>query len=110
MTALEIIALRNPALATSTDIDGRIALAEGQISATAFGNSRSIAVALKVLHDFAMDDRKGVSGAIAGESGGPTFSRQYAQAAPGTSGLESTSYGKELLDLRKACISGIGIY
>jgi hypothetical protein len=102
MTALEILLALDPCRKASAPISSLLTLAEAE-TGTAYGANRPKAVALLALHWLALQERGrgGAAGPIISESEGD-LSRTYGQ--PMTSGakiLESTSWGQELLRLRR---------
>jgi hypothetical protein len=110
MTALEILTARAPCYKPSAGIVTLLTLAEAETS-TAYGTHRPTAVALLTLHWLALQERGkgGSAGQLTSESEGD-LSRTYAAPVAGSSSdgsLSSTSWGQELLRLRRGCILGI---
>jgi len=97
MTITEIITLRSAAVAAKTDLALMIELAETRLSEDTFGDNYEEAVALLVLHYYAINDRGGAGGQVTSESEGQ-LSRSFGVAAS-KSLWASTSWGQELIQL-----------
>jgi hypothetical protein len=118
MNALQIITLRAPQWATDPRLNDLIVYVREFTSTDAFGDDTERAVALRVLHIFAMEAQRGgnpgagVSSSGVGHAGQVTsetegqLSRSFSQNqwfAYGRYGaLSSTVYGQELIELIRA--------
>ena len=117
-TAKNIVILKAPGFSTDTRLDDFIALAETVTSETNFGEKYNYAVALLVLHWLTLDAQgggsesssgSGVVGGIKSEKEGD-LARSYGGGASGSNAqpsddyLRSTSFGQELLFLRRSCL------
>lgn len=100
MTPQEIVEARAPEYEGEPRIADLLELAEEE-TGSAYGTLRNKAVALLVLHWLTKDKRGGASGPIQSESEGQ-LSRSYGSSSNVEGGdLSSTSYGAELLNLRR---------
>ena len=79
-------------------VDIHVDLAEAQ-TGPVFGDARNHAVALLAAHTLTLGQRRGASGPITSEKEGD-LARSYATQAM-AHGLDATSYGAELLRLRR---------
>lgn len=111
MTALETLLALAPCYKASAAISTLLTMAEAQ-TGEAYGANRTTAVALLALHWLAIQSRGqgSAAGQITAESEGD-LSRSYAAIASSSgsdSSLKGTSWGNELLRLRKASfVSGM---
>ena len=107
VTVKDLITLRAPSFVTDPKIDDYIALSE-MLTSAVFEAQRSYAVALMVMHWISqkeMGTDQGGGGLVTGESeGGLSRSYQHSGASSSDDSLGSTSFGKELLQLRRSCI------
>ena len=99
-TITEIITLRSATVAAKTDLADMITLAETRLSSGTFGDNYNEAVALLVLHYYAINDRNGAGGPVTSEKEGQ-LSRTFAAAASPNS-WTSTSWGMELITLSQS--------
>lgn len=108
MTALDLILGLDPCQKASAPLMAVIAIAETQ-TGQAYGKNRSLAVAYLALHMLAMQARNrtnggtATSGQIIAETEGD-LSRSYSQmvaSGSASDALQLTSWGKELIRLRK---------
>ena len=99
MNPQEIVEARAPEYEGQPRIADLLALAEEE-TGSAYGTSRNKAVALLVLHWLTKEKRGGASGAITSESEGQ-LSRSYGSASDAGGDYSTTSYGAELLNLRR---------
>ena len=99
LTVTQIVTLRSAVVGAKADLASMIELAETRLSEDTFGDSYNEAVALLVLHMYAVNDRGGAGGALASETEGQ-LSRSFAAAAS-PSAWTSTSWGQELIELTK---------
>lgn len=105
MTALEQILALDPCRKASAPLMALIATAETQ-TGPAYGANRTLAVAYLTLHWAALQERGrgGAAGQITSETEGD-LSRSYAATAllsgSASAGLAQTSWGLELIRLRK---------
>lgn len=85
-----------------------IAIAETRTSATAFEDSREYAVALLAAHTLTVGNRGGASGVVISKKEADLAITYADPTKTGDSGagLNATSYGQELLLLRKQYIMG----
>lgn len=114
-TAKEIILVRVPSTTDDTRLDDHIALAETILDETFFKSKYQYAISLQVLHWYALNARGGGSSENASGIGGPvtnlkegdlSISYGFSSAGDRTSvedDLSQTTYGKELLALKRAC-------
>lgn len=108
---LELIA---PQFAAETDptIDGTLALADMQVSQTAFGQLRDAAVAYLAAHMLVLRSRKGKSGQVVGTKEGDLqiqysdIGRSLARVGGGANSLDTTSYGQEYSRMCSQAIMG----
>lgn len=109
MTALETLLALDPCQKASASVSILLGLAESQ-TGEAYGSNRNTAVALLALHWLALRARgsHGAAGQITGESEGD-LSRTYASPTMQSNiALGQTSWGLELLRLRKmSFVSGM---
>lgn len=76
-------------------------------SAQFFGDRYGLAVAYRAAHMLQLSARGGVSGMVTAQSVGE-ISESYGSAAGASdSDLSQTSYGSQLLSLRRACSPGV---
>jgi len=114
MNALQIITLRAPQWATDPRIDDLIAYAREITSCEAFGQSTEQAIALRVLHIFALEAQRGGNTGADSTSSGQGHAGQVTSETEGqlsrsfSSGsnaskrygaLSTTVYGQELIEL-----------
>lgn len=105
-TPTELIATVAPEFVGAANLDGVIEVAEARTSQSAFGDNRSLAVALLAAHTLALQARGSTGG------GGPITSVKEGDLAisygPSMAGsvLASTSYGEQLATLRRENIMG----
>ena len=112
MTPLEIITLRAPTFAADPRVNDMITLA-GEGVGTVFGSRRNEAIALLVMHQLSIDSntnggQTGIVGSVTSEKEGQ-LSRSYGFS--GTWNIKDpywaqSSFGLELMNLRKATIFG----
>lgn len=92
-----------PELADSADKQDAIDLAETQ-TGTVYGNAREHAVASLAAHILTVANREGQSGAVSSIKEG-SLSVGFGRVNPmGTEQLETTSYGAELIRLRRSYV------
>ena len=123
MNALQIIGLRAPQWSTDsrlTSTPSIVDYARALTNTTVFGNQYETAVALRVLHIFAVEAKHAgnpgtgsssgggyAGGALTGEQEG-SLSKSFATPNSALSSrwanLTSTAYGLELIDLTRGCI------
>lgn len=105
-TPKEIIVLRTPQYSGESRLDDLITLA-GEQTGTAFSNCRNLAIALLVLHWLTLETQNnGTSGSIISEKEGD-LQRAYSTSfviSQKYPDLSQTSYGLELIRLRKSCL------
>ena len=99
-TITEIVVLRNAALSGDSRLTGMIELAETRLSSDTYGDNYNEAVALLVLHNYAVNDRGGSGGSITSEKEGQ-LSRSFGAAAS-SGALDATSWGQELTRLTRS--------
>ncbi|TQE99494.1 MAG: DUF4054 domain-containing protein [Spiribacter salinus] len=101
-TPSEIIDAIAPELASNASKQTHIDLAEASTSLTAYKEQRDYAVALLAAHTMTLASRSGNAGAVTSLKEG----QLSIGFAAGTSSrtLDHTSYGAELLRLRRSCI------
>jgi len=99
-TLFDLIA---PELAASANKQTALDLADGQTSETVFDDQRPYAVALLAAHILTVSSRKGQSGQVSSIKEG-NLSIGY--GGTGEHELSVTSYGAELIRLRRAFIMG----
>lgn len=113
MTSKDIILLRDSNIQDDATLDDYIELAESCLNEAAFCEKYENAVALQVLHWYALAGRAngGVGGAIAGALSSlkegdlqVSFSKTFVTSDPADADLAQTKYGLELLALRRSCI------
>lgn len=97
LTITEIITLRSAVVAAKSDLATMIEYAEEQLEECAYGDKYNNAVALLVLHLYAVNDRTGSGGPITSEKEGQ-LSRSFGAAAS-SSAWGDTSWGRELQTL-----------
>lgn len=120
MSALDLIQALDPCQKATAALHAIMAIAESQ-TGTSYGKNRDLAVAYLTLHMLALQVRNkasggaAVSGQITSETEGD-LSRSYAAPASGESGggsaeasLAQTSWGKELIRLRKGSFIAGGL-
>ena len=99
-TITQIVTLRSAVVGAKSDLADMIELAETRLTTDTFGDNYNEAVALLVLHMYAVNDR--------GSSGGPVTSEKEGQlsrsfgAAASSGALGDTSWGRELERLTKS--------
>lgn len=101
-TPSEIIDAIAPELAANASKQTHIDLAEASTSLTAYKNQRDYAVALLAAHTMTLTTRGGASGAVTSLKEGQ-LSVGFAANTSGRA-LQDTSYGSELLRLRRSLI------
>lgn len=105
-TPKEIIVLRAPQYSGESRLDDLITLA-GEQTGTAYGGCRNLAIALLVLHWLTLETQNnGSAGSVKSEKEGDlqiTYNTSVgvSQKYPD---LSQTSYGLELIRLRKSCL------
>lgn len=104
MTITEIVTLRSAVVGAKADLDDMIELAETRLTTDTFGDNYSEAVALLVLHMYAVNDRGGSGGAVTSEKEGQ-LARSFAAAASSIS-YGDTSWGRELQTLTRSVSFG----
>jgi hypothetical protein len=97
LTIEEIIALRSATVAAKADLAQMIELAESQLKECTFGDQYNNAVALLVLHLYAINDRNGSGGSIRSEKEGQ-LARSFG-SVDSSLAWASTSWGQELIQL-----------
>jgi hypothetical protein len=109
MEAQDILAAIAPELANDPNKAAHINLADGQ-TGSVYGDQRDHAVALLAAHTLTLANRGksvgGVAGAVSSLSEGQLSVGFSGSSDAGKGSLGSTSYGEELLRLRRQCIMG----
>lgn len=103
MTPAEILAAIAPELAANPGMATHLQLAEGQ-TGDVYGGQRNHAVALLAAHSLTVAGRGGYAGAVTSVKEGQ-LAMSFAVRADADA-MESTSYGQELLRLRRQCVIG----
>jgi len=115
-TAKEIVLVRDSTITDDQNLADRIALATAR-TGDEWGDCKNEAIALQVLHMYALDSRGsasgggGIAGPVTGEKEG-RVSRQYGGSVLSSMKRKDlpwaqTSYGLEYLALRQMCILGV---
>lgn len=110
-TASDILSAIAPNFDSATNRSLFIELAESRTSSTHYGANRSQAVALWAAHMIALataSEYDGVSGGPVSSKSEGDLSISYATSST-SSDLASTSYGRQLLGLRRASGTGISV-
>ena len=103
-TITQIVQLRDAVAGARSDLDDMIELAETRLSTDTFGDNYNEAVALLVLHMYAVNGRSGSGGPITSEKEGQ-LSRSFGAAAS-SGALGDTSWGRELERLTRSLVFG----
>ena len=104
-SVVQIINARDPSVDTGeARVTTLITLATNQ-TGTIYGTERNTAIALTVLHWLTLSGRGGASGAIASEKEGD-LARAYHKPMTDIGFWSSTSWGMELLNLRRMFVFG----
>lgn len=100
LTTAQIIPLRSAVVAAKGDLATMIEYAEEQLNEECYGDDYANAVALLVLHLYAVNDRGGAGGPITSEKEGQ-LSRSFGATASAAS-WGDTSWGRELQTLSRS--------
>ncbi len=100
LTITQIITVRSAVVAAKGDLTTMIEYAEEQLDEDCYGEKYNNAVALLVLHLYALNDRGGSGGPVTSEKEGQ-LSRSFAATASAAS-YGDTSWGRELQTLSRS--------
>lgn len=114
-TATIIIDKIAPRFAADSEKAWFISQARNRISDCAFGDNKERAVALRAAHDMTLRDAAGSTGGIGGQisnmkEGDLSIGfNKFGSGGSGEDDLSQTTYGNQLIGLRKGNIAAVGV-